>query len=95
MVRNLFEDFKVSENKPKARSNQEQKKEKDAIILDNVIYKYQNKKNIEDTHKRATFLIDKDTLDSFNAICANQKKGFKTEIINTLISNFVNSYDGG
>lgn len=57
------------------------------------ILKNSKKQKMEETHTRATFLVDDDTLKQFNNICEVEGRGFKTKAINLAIKSFIKDYN--
>ena len=58
------------------------------------IYKERtNKKKVEDTHTRTTFLLRNDLLNRLNKVSA-KKKGYKTLILNKAVEAILDQMDG-
>lgn len=62
------------------------------VFIDQVEER-RNKKGIEDTHKRATYLVEKDLLKRFKTISQKQPKGFKTMAINEALKLFLDEFE--
>ncbi|MFD1678267.1 hypothetical protein [Alicyclobacillus fodiniaquatilis] len=52
-----------------------------------------DKRTVEDTHKRATFLIRNDLLQRLDKVAKRQSKGYKTRVINQLLQTWLDSLD--
>ncbi len=60
-------------------------------LLD-MFNKKQNKLTVEETHKRVTFLLDRDLNDRLNAL-AEGKKGFKTLFLNKAVKTLLDELE--
>lgn len=81
-----------AESKDRKRQLAEQLEQQQAIFQQ-IIDEKKNKKGIEDTHKRQTFLIEKDLLKRFNRISKQQPRGFKTQAINAALNLLLTAYE--
>lgn len=45
---------------------------------------------VEETHKRQTYLIDKDLIKRFDKLARKEGRGFKTLVINSLLESYLN-----
>jgi hypothetical protein len=52
-------------------------------------YEKKNKKKVEDTHTRATFLMRNDLLDKVNEISTDKGRGFKTHFFNQAVEKLL------
>lgn len=62
-------------------------------VFQKVIEAKKNKKGIEDTHRRQTFLVEKDLWKRFNRISKQQPRGFKTLAINSALNLFLTAFE--
>ncbi|MBD1373830.1 hypothetical protein IC620_15910, partial [Hazenella sp. IB182357] len=54
---------------------------------------FSKRKTVEDTHTRATFLVDNELLKRFNKL-AKGKRGFKSKLINKALSDALDKLEG-
>ncbi|MCD5326159.1 MULTISPECIES: ribbon-helix-helix domain-containing protein [Pontibacillus] len=59
---------------------------------DDLLSKFNNKKKVEDTHTRHTFLIDNDLIERLDKL-AKGRRGFKKEFINQMIREGLDRYE--
>jgi hypothetical protein len=52
-------------------------------------YEKKNKKKVEDTHTRTTFLMRNDLLNKVNTLSLEKGRGFKTHFFNQAIENLL------
>lgn len=45
---------------------------------------------VEETHKRQTYLIDKELIKRFDKLAKKEGRGFKTLVINSLLESYLN-----
>lgn len=95
MAKNLFE--KLTKEDLNKKDVQETKinynEDTNDLGKELAILKNSRKQKIEETHTRATFLIDDEILKKFNNICESEGRGFKTKAINLAIKSFINDYN--
>ena len=89
----LFENFgtpddvQVVENKAKAS---------DSDVVAHFVKEYTTrteKPTVEETHKRVTFLLDKDVLRRLDLLASNKKRGYKTQVFNTAVAMMVSELE--
>lgn len=64
----------------------------DALKID-IERKQQAKRSaqtVEETHKRQTYLIDKELIKRFDKLAKKEGRGFKTLVINSLLESYLN-----
>ncbi|NDI36615.1 hypothetical protein [Chengkuizengella sediminis] len=55
--------------------------------------KKKSKLKVEDTHTRATYLIENDILKKINALSEKKEKGFKTEFVNFALMKMLHEWN--
>lgn len=78
-------------NRPKAQ--QIDKLESTTIDIRNKMNAKKANKTVEELSIRQTFLIDRELLERFNKIANKQPRGFKTEVINSILKSFVDEWE--
>lgn len=95
MPKNLFDKLSKDDlNKKDVKETKTNYNEDiDSLEKELSILKNSKKQKMEETHTRATFLIEDDILEKFNNICESESRGFKTKAINLAIKSFINDYN--
>lgn len=69
------------------------KLESTTIDIKNKMRAKKANKTVEELSIRQTFLIDRELLEEFNKIANKQPRGFKTEVINSILRSFVDEWN--
>lgn len=95
MAKNLFEKLTKEDLTKKDVKETKTKYNEDSNSLGKeiAVLKNSKRKKVEETHTRATFLVDDEILKKFNNICESEGRGFKTKAINLAIKSFINDYN--
>jgi hypothetical protein len=84
---NSFEELDIDAEELDMQKAEEKEAETsdDMDVLDAFKQKVKKRKTVEETHKRETFLLDKELLKRVDKIARKQPRGFKTFFYNKVI----------
>lgn len=55
----------------------------------------ENRPTVEETHKRATFLIEQELLERMDRLASGRARGFKTALVNEAIRRMLDEIEAG
>lgn len=95
MAKNLFEKLTKEDltKKDVKETKTDYNEDSNSLEKEIAVLKNTKRQKMEETHTRATFLVDDEILKKFNNICEYEGRGFKTKAINLALKSFINDYN--